>query len=205
MSPIFGKIIAVILISLSIILLILSEIVFITNRKKGWISFVLSLVFTGISFYYFLLFFYQNIQCSSVTKKNINLPDVKVEEKILEQEEKITEDEKNIDIKPEEISLLVYIEMNGAILEATSEDEIEIPKETKFRITKVETEPERKHIKANFVGFVPESKNTTNDINFWISYKNIRKDKAIDKEKTKFELIIKSGNEILGKVYFKFI
>ncbi|HRR96161.1 MAG TPA: hypothetical protein P5150_05460 [Candidatus Ratteibacteria bacterium] len=198
MSPIFGKIIAVILISLSIILLILSEIVFITNRKKGWISFVLSLVFTGISFYYFLLFFYQNIQCSSVSKKSINLPVVKVEEKI-------TEDGKNIDIKPEETSLLVYIEMDGAILEATSEDEIEIPKETKFRITKVETEPERKHIKANFVGFVPESKNTTNDINFWISYKNIRKDKAIDKEKTKFELIIKSGNEILGKVYFKFI
>ncbi|HOV22449.1 MAG TPA: hypothetical protein PLW95_07250 [bacterium] len=198
MSPIFGKIIAVILISLSIILLILSEIVFITNRKKGWISFVLSLIFTGISYYYFLLFFYQNIQCSSVSKKSINLPVVKVEEKI-------TEDGKNIDIKPEETSLLVYIEMDGAILEATSEDEIEIPKETKFRITKVEIKPERKHIKANFVGFVPESKNTTNDINFWISYKNIRKDKAIDKEKTKFELIIKSGNEILGKVYFKFI
>ncbi len=205
MSPIFGKIIAVILISLSIILLILSEIVFITNRKKGWISFVLSLIFTGISYYYFFLFFYQNIQCSSVTKKNINLPGVKVEEKISEQEEKISGDEKNIDIKPEEVPLLVYIEMNGEILKTTSEDEIEIPKETKFKITKVETNPEKKYIKANFVGFVPEGKNTTNDINYWISYKDIRKDKAIDKEKTKFELVIKSGNEILGKVYFKFI
>ena len=183
----------------------MSEIVFITNRKKGWISFVLSLIFTGISYYYFFLFFYQNIQCSSVTKKNINLPGVKVEEKISEQEEKISGDEKNIDIKPEEVPLLVYIEMNGEILKTTSEDEIEIPKETKFKITKVETNPEKKYIKANFVGFVPEGKNTTNDINYWISYKDIRKDKAIDKEKTKFELVIKSGNEILGKVYFKFI
>ncbi len=200
MEQIFAKAFSIILVSLSIILLIVSEIIFKINKKKGWISFILSLIFVGFSLYYVYLFFYLGIP-SSIQKKVYTPYDIK--KTVIKETEKLPVGGKTL--KEENISFFVYLEINGNTLKVEKEDEIEIGKNTKFKIVKVETIPEIKNIEANLVGFVPKGKNTANDIGYLISYDELLKRKAIDQEKTKFELIIKSDEGIIGKVYFKFI
>ena len=108
--------------------------------------------------------------------------------------------------KEEKVSFFVYIKVDGETLKVASGDEVEIQKDTKFKIEKVETKPDIGYVKGNFIGFVPKGRrNTGQDVGYWISYKSLRKNKAIDKNKTKFELVVKKGKKVLGKVYFKFI
>jgi len=107
--------------------------------------------------------------------------------------------------KEEKVLFFVYVRVNGETLKIASGDEVELHKNAKFKIVRVETKPDIGYIKGNFIGFVPKGKNTGQDIGYWISYKSLRKDKAIDKNKTRFKLILKKGKKILGEVYFKFI
>jgi len=203
MTQIFGRIVAVVLVSLSVILLIISEEMSRMNRKKGGFSFIISLIFTGISFYYFYIIFYQNIP-SSILKRELAL--TSFQKKRTETVKKLKEIKKQPVKKEEKVSFFVYIKVNGETLKVAPGDEVEIHKDTKFKIEKVETKPDTGYVKGNFIGFVPKGRrNTGQDVGYWISYKSLRKNKAIDKNKTKFELVVKKGKKILGKVYFKFI
>lgn len=198
----FVEIVALILISLSIILLIVSEQSIRLNKKKGAFAFILSLIFTGISCYYLYLVFY-NKPASSILKKELYFkqPIMKETKSAKKSENKAIEKK----VKTSQGAVFVYIKVNGETLKVASGDEVEMHKNTKFKILKVETKPLMKNVKANFIGFVPSGKNTGQDIGYWISYKNLRKDKSLDRAKTKYQLTIKSGKKIIGKIYFKFV
>lgn len=208
MTQIFGRIVAVVLVSLSVILLIISEEMSKINRKKGIFSFIISLIFTGISFYYFYIIFYQNIP-SSILKRELTLTSFQKKRTEMVKKQKEIEPQKKVKQpvkKEEKVSFFVYIKVDGETLKVASGDEVEIQKDTKFKIEKVETKPDIGYVKGNFIGFVPKGRrNTGQDVGYWISYKNLRKNRAIDKNKTKFELVVKKGKKVLGKVYFKFI
>jgi len=207
MAPIFGKIVSVILISLSVILLIISAEITRLNRKKGIFSFILSLIFTGISCYYLYIIFYLSSP-SSILKRELLLTSFQKKRTEMVKKQKEIESQKEVKHpgkKEEKVSFFVYIRVNGETLKIASGDEVELHKDTKFKIEKIETKPDVGYVKGNFIGFVPKGKNTGQDIGYWISYKSLRKNKALDKNKTKFELVVKKGKKILGKVYFKFI
>ena len=207
MAPIFGKIVSVILISLSVILLIISAGITRLNKKKGIFSFILSLIFAGISCYYLYLIFYLTAP-SSILKRELALTSFQKKRTEMVKKQKEIELQKEVKRpvkKEEKVSFFVYIRVNGETLKIASGDEVELHKDTKFKIEKVKTKPDIGYVKCNFVGFVPKGKNTGQDIGYWISYKSLRKHRAIDKNKTKFELVVKKGEKILGKVYFKFI
>jgi len=208
MTQIFERIVSVALVSLSVILLIISVEIKRLNRTKGIFSFILSLLFTGISCYYFHIIFCQSVP-SSILKKEIAItsPQEKKTEMVKKQKEKEPQKEEKQPVKKEEKApFFVYIKVSGETLKVASGDEVEIHKDTKFKIERIETKPDIGYVKGNFVGFVPKGrKNTGQDVGYWISYKSLRKNRAIDKSKTKFELVVKKGKKILGKVYFKFI
>ncbi len=207
MVSILGKIISIILISLSVILLIISAEITKLNRKKGIFSFILSLIFAGISCYYLYIIFYLSVP-SSILKRELTLTSFQEKTTEMVKKQKEIEAQKRVKQpvkKEEKVSFFVYIRVNGETLKIASGDEVELHKDTKFKIEKVETKPDIGYVKGNFIGFVPKGKNTGQDIGYWISYKSLRKNKALDKNKTKFEFVVKKGKKILGKVYFKFI
>jgi len=169
--------------------------------KKGIFSFILSLIFVGISCYYLYLIFYQSVP-SSILKRELTLSSFQTKRtETVKKQKEIKQPIK----KEEKVLFFVYVRVNGETLKIASGDEVELHKNAKFKIVRVETKPDIGYIKGNFIGFVPKGKNTGQDIGYWISYKSLRKDKAIDKNKTRFKLILKKGKKILGEVYFKFI
>jgi len=170
--------------------------------KKGIFSFILSLIFVGISCYYLYLIFYQSVP-SSILKRELALSSFQT--KRTETVKKQKEIKQQPIKKEEKVSFFVYVRVNDETLKIVSGDEVELHKDTKFKIEKVETKPDIGYVRSNFIGFVPKGKNTGQDVGYWISYKSLRKNKAIDKNKTKFELVVKKGKKVLGKVYFKFI
>lgn len=194
MDLLLEKILSIICGSLAILLLIISEQMFKINRKKSLTSFILSIIYTGVAGYYIYLSFYvkqpksilkQEIVYSKSSFTSISPPDEKVEKK-------------------QEIFLV--FEINGETVKSAIGDEIEISKKIKFKIKKIETDPPIKGIKANFIGFIGNPRyNDGQDIGYWIRYNKLKKNKALDKRKEKFEIVLKKGKKILGRVYVKFV
>ncbi|RKY30184.1 MAG: hypothetical protein DRP67_05020 [Candidatus Omnitrophota bacterium] len=167
---------------IAFILFIISDWLFLINRKKGAVAFILSLIYLFFIGYYSYLVFYL---------KPAHI--VKTSEKI----EKISEEEKS--------SVSLVIEVDNHKIVVPSGDEIEVDKEAKIRIKRVLTNFPVKNPKANFIGFVGNKRfNDGQDIGYLITYRKILKEKAIGK-KDRFRIDIKDGKKKLGEIYINFV
>jgi hypothetical protein len=180
--------ISLLLIPIIFIVWIISFILFSIKRKKGIISFIMSLVFTFFAGYYiYLVFYFKTV--------------LKTFEKYGNMEKIILKPEIETAKKSENIFLIFQI--NGNNIKVGIDDEIEIKKHTTFIITDIEG-IEKEGTKVNLVGFIGNPRyNDGQDIRYKINYKDIRKDKEIDKDK--FEIEIKKDNRKIGSVYLKFV
>ena len=194
MDLLLEKILSIVGGSLAILLLIVSEQMFKINRKKAITSFILSLIYTGFAGYYIYLSFYVKTP-KSILKKEIAYSKPSFAS--------LSKPQKKVEKKQE---IFLVFEINGQTLKSAIGDEIEISKKTRFKIKRIETDPPIKGIKANFIGFIGNPRyNDGQDIGYWIRYNKLRKNKSIDKKKEKFEIVLKKGKKIFGKVYVKFI
>jgi hypothetical protein len=176
------------LVSIVFIIWIVSSILFSIKKKKGIISFIMSLVFTFFAGYYIYLVFYVKPVLTTFEKYG-NMEKVILKPKIENPR------------KSEDIFLIFQI--NGNNIRVGIEDEIEIKKNTTFVISDIEG-IDKENLKINLVGFVGNPKyNDGQDMGYKINYKDIRKDKEIGKDK--FEIEIKKDEKKIGSVYIKFV
>ena len=194
---VIGLGISLILVSIIFMIWFLSYILYNLNRKKGFFSYVLSLLFTSFSIYYIFMSFYTNRLLKTFGRyekaEKINV-EPKIEKSIEEHKEENTKE-------PEKISLIFQI--NGNNVKVGIDEEIEIKKDTTFIISDIEG-INKKNLKVNLVGFVGDYKyNKGHDIGYKISYKDMWKNKEVDKDK--FEIEIKKDKKKIGSVYLKFV
>ncbi|MCM8818989.1 MAG: hypothetical protein NC915_05905 [Candidatus Omnitrophica bacterium] len=167
---------------------ILTNILYRIKRKKGFCALVLTLIFSCITGYYIYLILYE---------KPISFTFEKYEK----QEKVIVKPKFEKYKKPVEIFIIFKI--NDADIKVGIEDEIEIKKNTTFMIKDIEG-IDKENLKINFVGFVGNKKsNDGQDMGYKINYKDIRKDKEIDKDKYKIE--IKKDDKKIGTIFVKFV
>jgi hypothetical protein len=189
--------ISLILISIIFLIWFLAYILFSINKKKGAFSFILSLLFTSFSVYYISIASYTN-KFLETAEKNEKVEKIILEPKI---EQTIVESKIEQTKKPESIALVFQI--NGKNIKVGINEEIEIKKSSTFIISDIEG-IDKEDLKVNLVGFVGDPKhNEGNDIGYKINYKEMWKNKEIDKDKYKIE--IKKSNKEIGCVFIKFI
>ncbi|MDD3726658.1 MAG: hypothetical protein PHI44_05630 [Candidatus Ratteibacteria bacterium] len=180
-------------ISIAFILITLSVIMLKINRKKFVVAIVFSVIFTGLSLYYLCLvsFLYPH----SVLKEEVAAP------------ENIPLDIGNQKDTSEKPDFIVIITTDNNTFSLVPEDELEIKKGTRFKIEKVvypSGSPE--NIKADIKGFAGNARqNDQQDIGFWVTYSDMLKHWAVKGKQDTFEVEIKDGKDIIGKVYIKFI
>ncbi len=176
------------LVSINFLLWILTSIVFRIKKKKGIIALILSLIFTFFTGYYVYLVLYEK-------PVSLAFENYEKEEKVI-----LKPKIENYKKAPE---IFLVLKINENNIKVGIEDEIEIKKNTSFTIVDIEG-IDKKDLKVNFVGFIGNPKsNDGQDMGYKISYKDLRKDKAIDKEK--FEIQIKKENKKIGSIFVKFI
>ncbi len=181
-------VVSLLLVSIIFIIWITSIVLFSIKKKKGIISFIMSLVFTFFAGYYIYLVFYIKPVLKTFEKYE-NIEKVILKPKI-----------ENFN-KFEDIFLIFQI--NGNNIKVGIGDEIEIKKNTLFIIEDVEG-VDKENLKVNLVGFIGNPKyNDGQDLGYKINYANIRKDKQIGKDKFKIE--IKKDNKEIGLVFIKFV
>lgn len=180
--------ISLFLISIVFIMWILSSILFNIKRKKGIISLILCLIFTFFVSYYIYLIFYEKpiittFEKYEETNKIVIRP-------------KIGETKVNNEI-------FLILQINDDYIKVGLGDEIEVKKNTSFIISDIEG-MDKENVKINLIGFVGNTKyNDGQDIGYKINYKDLRKDKAIGKNK--YEIEIKKDNKKVGSVFLKFV
>ncbi|MGC8977444.1 MAG: hypothetical protein ACP5OB_07500 [Candidatus Ratteibacteria bacterium] len=178
--------IALFLASIVFIMWIISSILFSIKKKKGIISLILCLIFTFFSGYYFYLVFYVKPLMKSFEKYS------QIEKLMIKP---------NLEKSKNEIFLILQI--NNDYIKVGVGDEIEVKKNTQFIIKDIEG-MDKEGLKVNFIGFVGNKKyNDGQDIGYKINYKDIRKDKAIEKDK--YEIVIKKDDKKVGSVFIKFV
>lgn len=177
--------IAFLLITLSVIMLRI-------NRKKFAFGVVLTVIFTFLSLYYLCLvsFLYpRSLLQKEITHKPQFLSSNIKKEKTVEKERDFT--------------VVIITEDNTFTL--APEGELEMKKGTKFKIEKVIYPSSPDNITADIKGFAGNARtNDLQDIGYWVTYDDMLKHWAIKGEKDKFEVQIKDGKEVIGKVYIKF-
>jgi hypothetical protein len=180
--------ISLVLISINFLIGFLAYILFSINKKKGTFSFILSLLFTSFSVYYISIASYTN-KLLETSKKSEKIEEIIVEPKIEQTK------------KPESVTLVFQI--NGENIKVGINEEIEIKKGSTFIISDIEG-IDKENLKVNLVGFVGNSKyNDGNDIGYEINYKDMWKNKEIEKDKYKIE--IKKNDKEIGCVFIKFV
>lgn len=179
------KIVIFFLTALTFIIWIVSNFVYIVNKKKGIVSLILSLIFTFFTGYYIYLILHLK-----------PIFQTKYYEGISQAKDKTIEE-----ISGNEIFLIFKI--NGNDVRIGNGDEIEINKKATFIIENVEG-IDKKNLKVNLIGFVGNPKfNDGQDLEYEIKYKKIMKEKAV--EDNKFEVEIKKQGKKIGSVYIKFV
>ncbi|MFN4227946.1 MAG: M99 family metallo-carboxypeptidase C-terminal domain-containing protein [Candidatus Ratteibacteria bacterium] len=183
--------IVILLISLVFLMFIVSWILIQIKRKKGLISLFLTLIFTIFALYYLYLVIYLK-PISKKFDEYSSIEKVIITPKIEKQGAKIN-------------NIFLVLNLNGNIVKVSIGDEIEIKKDITFKITDVEG-IEKENLKVNFIGFIGNPKfNDGQDIGYKISYKDIKKSKALDPKNQKYEIEIKKESKKIGSVYIKFI
>jgi len=176
------------LVSLVFLIWVLTSILYRIKKKKGAIASILSLIFTFFAGYYVYLVLYEK-------------PVSMTFEKYKETEKVIIKPKIENYKKGNDIFLILKINENN--IKVGLEDEIEIKKNTTLIISDIEG-IDKENLKVNFVGFIGNPRyNDGQDIGYKINYKDIRKDKAVGKEK--YEIEIKKDNKKIGSVFVKFV
>jgi hypothetical protein len=196
MNFLIGKLCSLVVAALAILLLIITGGIFSINRKKGWLSLLLSLIYVFFTGYYIYLTFYLKPP-RSILKEDFIVSSAVKSSAVEEKKVPVPKE-----IKTEE-DTLVLLRIENHTISARLEDEIEISKDTKFKIENVKTSG--KDVKANVIGFVGNRRrNDGQDIGYWIKYTDMMKRRALDKDGSKFKITIKSDNQQLGNIYIKF-
>ncbi|MCS7180134.1 MAG: hypothetical protein N2589_01965 [bacterium] len=183
--------IGLILLSLIFLMFFLSYVLFIIKKKKGIISIFISLLFTFFVGYYFYIILYIKPVIKKFEKYAEN-------EKVLIKPQLEKENKKNLEI------LLVF-NINGNIVKVGLDDEIEIKNNTRFKITDVEG-IDKDGLKVNIIGFIGNPKfNDGQDLGYYVSYKDMMKNKAKDEKNKRYEIEVKKENRKIGSVYIKFV
>jgi hypothetical protein len=160
------------------------------NRKKFIYGIVLSVIYAGFAIYELCLvsFYPRSILKEKVGTKNIPFSP--------SQQENTKGD----------IDFTVIITTDDNTFSLAPDGELDIKKGTRFKIEKVvypSGNPDE--IKADIKGFAGNARsNDLQDIGYWVTYDDMLKHWAVKEDKDKFEVQIKKGEELLGKVYIKF-
>jgi len=187
----YAALFSIVNVGIAFILITLSAIMLKINRKKFIYGIVLSVIYTGFAIYELCLvsFCPRSILKEKVVTKNIPFSP--------SQQENTKED----------TDFTVIITTDDNTFSLGPDGELEIKKGTRFKIEKVvypSGNPDE--IKADIKGFVGNARsNDLQDIGYWVTYDDMLKHWAVKEDKNKFEVQIKKGEELLGKVYIKFI
>ncbi|MCM8771603.1 MAG: hypothetical protein NC926_06110 [Candidatus Omnitrophica bacterium] len=174
--------------SLTFIIWIITTILFRIKKVKGFVALILSLIFTFFVFYYNYLILFEKPTLQSFEKYE-NMGKIILKPRVEEHKE-----------SPE---IFLFVKINDSVIKIGLGDEIEIKKNTTFTIEDVEG-IDKENLKVNFVGFVGNQKyNDGQDIGYKINYKDLRKNKAIEKDK--YEIEIKKKDKKIGSVFVKFV
>jgi len=205
--------------AIGIILLIISTWLLKLNKKKGYISLVLSIIYLGVIFYYIYLGVFVKMQMPFEIKFTPLVPDlykknqipstketkesnIGIGENIFEEIKKETEIIKEKEI-PKLVSVILEVDSKETIV--TSGDEIQIAQNAKFIIKDIKTSPPTKNVKANMVGFIGNPKvNDGQDIGYLISYEKLDKKHSIDKEGNRYKINIDCEGNNIGTIYINF-
>ncbi|HOL21493.1 MAG TPA: hypothetical protein PLQ41_01385 [bacterium] len=184
---------SIITIGLAFILITLSAMMLKINRKKFVYGVVLSVIYTCLAVYYLCLVL---LYPRSVLQKEVatQIPSSNTAEY---QEEN----------REEAVDFTVIITTEDNTFSLAPDGELEIKKETKFKIEKVVYPTSNQdEIKADIRGFAGNAmRNDLQDMGYWATYKDMKPRYAITGEKDKFEVQIKDGDKLLGSVYIKFV
>jgi len=187
----YATLFSIVNVGIAFILITLSAIMLKINKKKFAYGIVLSVIYTGLAIYELCLvsFYPRSILKEKVVTKNIPFSP--------SQQENTKED----------IDFTVIITTDDNTFSLAPDGELEIKKGTRFKIEKVvypSGNPDE--IKADIKGFAGNARsNDLQDIGYWVTYDDMLKHWAVKEDKDKFEVQIKKGEELLGKVYIKFI
>jgi len=188
----YATLFSIVNIGIAFILITLSAIILKINRKKFAFGIALSVIYTGFTIYYLCLvsFYPHSILKEKVVTSNTPL--------------NTASQEKNI---KEDTDFTVIITTENNTFSLAPDGELDIKKGTRFKIEKVvypSGNPDE--IKADIKGFAGNVRsNDLQDIGYWVTYDDMLKHWAVKEDKDKFEIQIKKGEELLGKVYIKFI
>ncbi len=175
--------------AVAVLLFFVADWLFLMNKKKGAVAFILSFIYLFFIGYYSYLIFYPVKYTPTLKIESIE-PE-KIKETVSGQKEKS--------------SISVVLEVDSHKIVVPAGDEIEVSKKAKFRIKKILSNFPIKNPKANFVGFVGNKKfNDGQDIGYLITYNKILKKRAIGK-KDRFRIDIKDGKKKLGEIYINFV
>ena len=175
--------------AVAFLLFFVADWLFLMNKKKGAVAFVLSFIYLFFIGYYLYLIFYSLKSTPAVKVETIEPKKIK----------EIPSTQK------ERPSISVVLEVDSHKIVVPAGDEIEVSKKAKFRIKKILSNFPIKNPKANFIGFVGNKKfNDGQDIGYLITYNKILKKRAIG-NKDRFRIDIKDGKKKLGEIYINFV
>jgi len=186
----YATLFSIVNVGIAFILITLSVIMLKINRKKFIYGIVLSVIYAGFAIYELCLvsFYPRSILKEKVGTKNIPFSP--------SQQENTKGD----------IDFTVIITTDDNTFSLAPDGELDIKKGTRFKIEKVvypSGNPDE--IKADIKGFAGNARsNDLQDIGYWVTYDDMLKHWAVKEDKDKFEVQIKKGEELLGKVYIKF-
>lgn len=192
MNLVNEKIVLACAVGIGIIMLVLSEWFFKFHKKKATAGLIISVIFLGVLGYYAYLIFYvkSGFICAPGKASPEPAPAVPAAPSVSEPA----------------VPVSVVLEISGQQITAEPDDEIEIRKTALFKIVAVKTPPGPEKIKANLVGFVGNPQyNDGQDVGYVINYGKMEKTKALDSAGRKYKIEIKSGQDIIGNLYIKFV
>ncbi|MCX7705893.1 MAG: hypothetical protein N2115_06535 [bacterium] len=184
---ILARLLVLVCAGIAVLALLIGFIVFQVNRKKGLISFLMGVIFIGITGYYSYLFFFPLY--THTIRQEHPAP-------------------VQFSSSPQPSPIMIVIETeDGSQLTAADGDYLEIKSDVKIKVTGAKQNGRQlENIRINVIGFTPpDNPSATDDKDLFFSYRNMLKRFAMDEEKTIFKVEVKKGDEKLAEIFLKFV
>ena len=203
MGLLIEKILSIIVLGLGFLVMVLSSWLMLINKKKGIVGIILSILFLSISIYYVFL-------CNLPKPQIVTVTDIPIAPVMLQQEKStisIAETtQKPVRDSTGSAPVALLLEVDSLELTVYPDNDIEINKNSAFKIKQIITNPPIKKVKANVVGFIGNPRmNDGQDVGYSITYNQMSKRWATGEGKNKYKIEIKKGEELLGTVHITFV
>ncbi|HOJ39327.1 MAG TPA: hypothetical protein PK644_02535, partial [bacterium] len=169
--------------ALAVLMLLVTFLFFLFNKKKAIVCLVISLVYLGVAGYYVYLVLFLPGPAQPVTAA---LPAPAPAAAV-----------------PDRPQLILKV--NGQEIVAEPDDELTVGKSATIELIKVVAPNCQGPLKANFVGFEARpGVNDGQDIGAVITYDRIDRRRAVNRATNKYKIELKDNQKIIGRIYIEF-